>query len=128
MFEQLRKQSRGRIIIALIFSLFILRLPGFLPLVWKWLTVVAILIFFLGIPDLKGFKGGLIAGIFSLVFAGLGQFYVRQYTRGFVFVLTGVFAYMTSGYSVKSIIFNDILFVFSAIDAFSYGKRGIGIL
>ncbi len=128
MFEQFRKQSIGRVVITVMFSLFILRLPEFLPVVWKWLIVIAILIFFLGLPDLKGIKGGLIAGIFSLVFAGLGQLYVRQYTRGFVFVLTGVFAYMTSGYSSKSVIFNDILFVFAAVDAFSYGKRGIGIL
>ena len=128
MLEQLRKQSMGRVGIALLFSLFILRLPDFLPMMWKGLIAMSILIFFLGLPDVKGFKGGLIAGIFSLVFAGLGQLYVRQYTRGFLFVLTGVFAYMTSGYSAKSIIFNDILFVFAAIDAFSYGKRGIGIL
>ncbi|MBN4054605.1 hypothetical protein JYT87_02740 [Nitrospira defluvii] len=99
-----------------------------MPIVWKWITVVMIMIFFLFIPDLKGLKGGLLAGFFSLMFAGLGQFYVRQYLRGFLFSFGAVFTYMIREYSPRSEVFNIILFIIAAIDAFSFGKRGIGIL
>ncbi len=92
------------------------------------MVVAMILVFFLFIPDLKGYAGGLVAGIFSLIFAGLGQFYVRQYLRGFLFSFGAVFTYMIREYSPRSIVFNIVLFIIAAIDAFSFGKRGIGIL
>lgn len=99
-----------------------------MPMVWKTMIVLAILIFFLFLPDQKGVKGGLLAGFFSLVFAGLGQLYVREYGRALLFIVAAVFGYMTTGYSGKAWVFNNILFIIAAIDAFSYGKRGIGIL
>lgn len=99
-----------------------------MPSFWKWVVVALILLFFL-LPSLQhGLKGGLVAGFFSLAFAGLGQLYVREYGRGVIFILIAVFAYMTTGYSAKAWVFNNILFIVSAIDAFSLGKRGIGIL
>ncbi len=99
-----------------------------MPLFWKWVVVALILFFFL-LPSLRhGLKGGLVAGFFSLAFAGLGQLYVREYGRGMVFIVIAVFAYMTTGYSAKADVLNKVLFIVSAIDAFSLGKRGIGIL
>lgn len=117
----------GRSLIAISFSLLFLRLPGLMPMPWKWLIISLILVFFLFIPDTKGIKGGVIAGFFSLVFAGLGQLYVREYGRGLLFITLGIFAYMTTDYSSKAWVFNNILFIISAIDAFSFGKRGFGI-
>lgn len=128
MFEGISKLGTGRIVCAVILSLFFMRLPQVMPLAGRWLIVALIVLFFLLIPEQKGIKGGLIAGFFSLVFAGFGQIYVRQYTRGVLFITTAVFAYMTTDYSSKSWVFNNILFVFAAIDAFSLGKRGIGIV
>ncbi|MFQ5597929.1 MAG: hypothetical protein ACE5GK_07750 [Nitrospiria bacterium] len=98
-----------------------------MPIGWKCSIVVLILIFFLAVPDVKGYGGGVLAGLFSLIFAGLGQLYVREYARGLLFIVLAVFAYMTTSYSAKAWIFNIILFIVSAIDAFSFGKRGIGI-
>lgn len=99
-----------------------------MPLGWKWAVVLLIALFFLALPVMNGMKGGLIAGVFSLIFAGLGQLYVREYGRGLLFIIVAVFAYMTTNYSAKSWVFNNIVFIVSAIDAFSIGKRGIGIL
>ncbi len=127
MFDQISKPTRGRVITAVLLSLFFLRLPELMPSIGKWLVVAVILIFFLGIQEQKGMKGGVIAGMFSLAFAGFGQLYVREYTRGVFFILFAVFAYMTTGYSSKAWVLNVIIFIFAAIDAFSFGKRGIGI-
>ncbi len=122
------KPTTGRLISVIAFSLFFLKLPNLMPLAWKWLVVMLIAIFFLAFPTIKGIKGGLIAGFFSLIFAGLGQLYVREYGRGMLFIIVAVFAHMTINYSAKSWVFNNILFIISAVDAFSLGKRGIGIL
>lgn len=128
MFDQTLKPSRGRIVTAVLLSLFFMRMPELLPLAGKWLVVAAILIFFLVIQEQKGIKGGIIAGLFSLVFAGFGQLYVREYTRGVFFILVAVFSYMTTDYSAKAWVLNIVVFIFAAIDAFSLGKRGIGIV
>jgi len=117
----------GRILVALLCSIFFMRLPDLMPMAWKGLIVILILVFFLVLPDMRGLKGGLIACFFSLAFAGFGQFYVRQYMRGFLFTFGAVFSYMMRNYSAKSEIFNIVLFLVAAVDAFSYGKRGIGI-
>jgi len=92
------------------------------------MVVAAILIFFLAIQEQKGIRGGVIAAFFSLVFAGFGQLYVREYTRGVFFILVAVFSYMTTDYSAKAWVLNVVVFIFAAIDAFSLGKRGIGIV
>ncbi len=92
------------------------------------MVVAAILIFFLAIQEQKGLKGGVIAGLFSLAFAGFGQLYVRQYARGIFFIVVAVFSYMTTDYSAKAWVLNIVVFIFAAIDAFSFGKRGIGIV
>lgn len=70
----------------------------------------------------------IIAAMLSLIFAGLGHLYLRQYIRGVFLFGLAIFLWMTSDYSAKAMIFNVILFVFSAFDAFSFGKRGFGIL
>lgn len=128
MFDQTSKPSRGRIVTAILLSLFFMRMPELMSSTGKGLVIAAILIFFLVIQEQKGIKGGVIAGLFSLVFAGFGQLYVRQYTRGVFFILVAVFAYMTTGYSAKAWVLNIVVFIFAAIDAFSFGKRGIGIV
>ncbi len=125
---QLIKPTLGRIALAVVASLFILRLPELMPMVWRVAVVSLILAFFLFLPDQKGTKGGLVAAFFSLVFAGLGQLYVREYVRALLFITAAVFGYMTTGYSGKAWVFNNVLFIIAAIDAFSYAKRGIGIL
>ncbi len=125
--NKLKRPTLGRILVALTCSIFFLRLPDLMPITWKALVVVMILLFFLVIPDLRGLKGGLVACFFSLSFAGFGQFYAREYLRGFLFSFGAVFSYMMRNYSAKSEIFNIVLFIIAAIDAFSYGKRGIGI-
>jgi len=65
--------------------------------------------------------------VLSLVFAGLGHLFLRQYVRGIVFLVICGFAYMISDYWPPAMLFNVILFIFSAVDAFSFGRRGFGI-
>lgn len=114
-------------IIAVIIALFYWKLPEIMPAAWKGVVIVLIVLFFVALPELKGLGGGAVAGFFSLAFAGLGHLYVRQYARAFLFFLGGIFAYMISGYSPKSVLFNILLFIIAAFDAFSFGKRGFGI-
>ncbi len=113
---------------ALIIAGFYWRLPNIMSIELKGVVIVMIVLFFFGFPNLKGVPGGVVAGGFSLAFAGLGHLYVREYARAFLFLFGGIFAYMTSGYSSKSVIFNILLFIISAFDAFSFGKRGFGII
>lgn len=70
----------------------------------------------------------IIAALLSLVFAGLGHLYLRLYGRAFLYLFLGLLFYQLSDYSPRSMIFNVILFIFSAFDAFSFGKRGYGII
>ncbi len=128
MFKSFVRPPWHRVAVVIAFSIFFLKLPQLMPLAWKWLVVVFICIFFLACPQPKGLKRGIVAGVFSLIFAGLGQLYVREYMRGFLYIVVAVFAYMTANYSAKSWVFNNIVFIVAAIDAFSFGKRGIGIL
>lgn len=125
---QLIKPTGARIAITVLASLFILRLPELMPMLWRFVVVGLILAFFLFLPDQKGTKGGLLAGFFSLIFAGFGQLYVREYGRALLFITAAVFGYMTTGYSSKAWVFNNVLFILAAVDAYSYAKRGIGIL
>lgn len=69
-----------------------------------------------------------VAAALSLVFAGLGHLYVRQYLRGGVFLVLAFFLYRISGYSPRAEMLNMVLFVIAAFDAFSFGKRGHGIV
>lgn len=114
-------------IIALILSLFYWKLTQIMPVPGRGVVIVLIILFFVILPDLRGLKGGTVAGFLSLAFAGMGHLYVRQYARGFLFFLGGIFAYMISTYSPKSVLFNIFLFIIAAVDAFSFGKRGFGI-
>jgi hypothetical protein len=70
----------------------------------------------------------IVAAALSFLFAGLGHLYLRQYLRGSVFLVLGFFLYRISGYSPRAEMLNAILFVYSAFDAFSFGKRGHGII
>jgi len=125
------KKGRGdrvwRGIIAVILSLSYWEMTQIMPTYGRGIVIALIFLFFVILPDLKGLKGGAVAGFLSLAFAGMGHIYVRQYARAFLFSLGGVFAYMISTYSPKSVLFNILLFIISAVDSFSYGKRGFGI-
>jgi TM2 domain-containing membrane protein YozV len=70
----------------------------------------------------------LVAAALSFLFAGLGHLYLRRYARGSVFLVMAIFLYRISGYSPRAEMLNVILFVFAAFDAYSYGKRGHGIV
>jgi hypothetical protein len=70
----------------------------------------------------------LIAAGLSLVFAGLGHLYLRQYGRGIIILIVAYFLLTLSDYSPRSWLLNIVLFIFSAFDAFSFGKRGHGIV
>lgn len=70
----------------------------------------------------------IIAAALSFLFAGLGHLYLRQYLRGGLYLLLASFLYRISGYSPRAEMLNMILFVFAAFDAFSFGKRGHGIV
>ncbi|HIE65574.1 MAG: hypothetical protein ABGX83_10070 [Nitrospira sp.] len=98
-----------------------------MPVSGRGIVIFLIFLFFVILPDLKGLRGGAVAGFLSLAFAGMGHLYVRQYARAFLFSLGGVFSYMISNYSPKSVLFNILIFIISAVDSFSFGKRGFGI-
>jgi hypothetical protein len=70
----------------------------------------------------------IIAAALSFLFAGLGHFYLRQYVRGGIFFVLAFFLYRISGYSPRAEMLNLIVFVFAAFDAFSFGKRGHGVI
>lgn len=70
----------------------------------------------------------ILAALLSLLFAGVGHLFLRQYVRGIFFIIMGGFTYMISDYWPRGTLLNMILFVVAAFDAFSFGKRGYGIL
>ena len=70
----------------------------------------------------------ILAGILSLFFAGLGQLFLREYARGVLFIIPALFLWKLADYWPQMTLANMMLFIFSAVDAFSLGKRRIGIL
>jgi len=70
----------------------------------------------------------IIAFIFSLVFAGLGHLFLRQFARAVLFVIPALFLWKLADYWPQMTLANMILFIFCAVDAFSFGKRGTGIV
>ena len=64
---------------------------------------------------------------FSLAFAGIGHLFLRQYARGILFLIPALFLWKLADYWPQMGLANAMLFIFSAVDAFSLGKRGIGI-
>ena len=69
----------------------------------------------------------ILAALLSLVFAGLGHLALKQYTRAVFFLIPASFLWKLTDYWPQMMLGNIILFIFSAVDAFSIGKRGIGI-
>ncbi|MEK7703103.1 MAG: hypothetical protein AAB317_03990 [Nitrospirota bacterium] len=69
-----------------------------------------------------------IAAILSLVFAGLGHFFIRQYVRGVLFLIPSLFLWKLADYWSQMALANLIIFIFAAFDSFSLEKRGIGIV
>ncbi|MBI3802167.1 MAG: hypothetical protein HY282_00190 [Nitrospirae bacterium] len=70
----------------------------------------------------------ILAALLSLVFAGLGHLFLRQYLRGVLFIFFALSLLGISDYSPRAMMLNIILFVFSAFDAFSFAKRGFGVI
>jgi len=89
-----------------------------------------ILLIFIGWwrPLQKGSIVAILAGAFSLFFAGIGQLFLREYARGVLFLVPALFLWKLADYWPQMMLANLILFIISAVDAFSLGKRGIGIL
>jgi ABC-type multidrug transport system permease subunit len=69
----------------------------------------------------------IIASILSLVFAGLGHLFLRQYGLALLFAMPASFLWKLTDYYPQMLLGNIILFIVAAVDAFSFGKRGIGI-
>jgi hypothetical protein len=89
-----------------------------------------ILLIFIGWwrPLRPGATAAILAGSFSLFFAGIGQLFLREYARGALFFVPALFLWKLADYWPQMVLANQMLFIFSAVDAFSLGKRGIGIL
>jgi len=69
----------------------------------------------------------ILAAILSLLFAGLGHIFLREYARAALFIFPALFLWKLAHYWPQMTLANMILFIFCAADAFSLGKRGIGI-
>jgi hypothetical protein len=69
----------------------------------------------------------IVAAILSLAFAGLGHLVLREYARAILFILPALFLWKLADYYPQMSLANMMLFIFAAVDAFSFGKRGIGI-
>lgn len=69
----------------------------------------------------------ILAAFLSLVFAGLGHLFLRNYPRAVLFLIPAAFLWKLTDYWPQVMLGNIILFIVSAVDAFSLGKRGIGI-
>ena len=63
----------------------------------------------------------------SLVFAGLGHLFLKQYGRGVIFIIPALFLWKLSHYWPQMMLANIMLFIVAAVDAFSWGKRGFGV-
>jgi len=70
----------------------------------------------------------ILAGVLSLFFAGMGQLFLKEYVRGALFIIPALFLWKLADYYPQMTLANMVLFILSAVDAFSLGKRGIGIL
>lgn len=69
----------------------------------------------------------IVALILSLGFAGLGHIFLREYARAMLFILPALFLWKLADYYPQMSMANMMLFIFAAVDAFSFGKRKIGI-
>jgi TM2 domain-containing membrane protein YozV len=69
----------------------------------------------------------ILAAIFSLGFAGVGHLFLGQFIRAIFFIIPALFLWQLSHYWPQMVLANMMLFIFSAVDAFSFGKRDMGI-
>ena len=69
----------------------------------------------------------ILASISSLAFAGLGQLFLGQYVRAVLFLIPALFLWKLTDYWPQMMLANMVVFILSAVDAFSLGRRGIGI-
>jgi len=69
----------------------------------------------------------ILAAILSLGFAGLGHLFLKEYGRGALFIIPALFLWKLADYWPQMTLANIMLFIFCAVDAFSFGKRGVGI-
>jgi hypothetical protein len=84
-----------------------------------------------GLPDptqnhRPHWKAAVAVGL-SLIFAGLGHLFLRQWLRGFAFLLPNYFLYTISGYWPNGVLINIVCFIVSAVDAYAIAKNGHGI-
>ena len=89
------------------------------------LLLYALLTYFL--PSRISWLTAITAALLSLVFAGLGHLFLFH-DRGLLFFGLAIVLYFFTPVWEFAFYLNTMLFVFSAVDAFSIGYRGFGII
>ena len=124
-------QQMGRIEVLVAAALSII-LGYFLPQYNLWffavaglLLLYALLAYFL--PSWTSWLSAITAALLSLVFAGLGHLFLFQ-DRGLLLFGLAIVLYFFTPIWEFAFYLNSMLFIFSAVDAFSIGYRGYGII
>ena len=89
------------------------------------LLLYALLSYFL--PSRTNWFAAVTAALLSMVFAGLGHLFLFH-DRGLLFFSLGIVLYFFTPVWEFAFYLNAMLFVFSAVDAFSIAHRGFGII
>ncbi len=121
----------GRIEVLIAAALSVI-LGYFLPQYDLWffavsglLLLYALLAYFL--PFWTTWLNAITAALLSLVFAGLGHLFLFH-DRGLLFFGLAIVLYFFTPVWEFAFYLNTMLFMFSAVDAFSIGYRGFGII
>jgi hypothetical protein len=104
----------------------------FLPQYNLWFFAVAVLLLLYALltyflPFWKTWFTAITSALLSLVFAGLGHLFLFNDRGLFLFGLAIVLYFFTPMWEFAFYL-NSMLFIFSAVDAFSIGYRGFGII
>lgn len=89
------------------------------------LLLYTLLTYFL--PSMISWFSAITAALLSLVFAGLGHLFLFS-DRGLLFFGLAIVLYFFTPMWEFAFYLNTMLFIFSAVDAFSIGYRGFGIV
>ncbi|SRR6266446_5700844 len=103
-----------------------------LPQYNLWFFAVAVLLLFYALltyflPFWKTWFTAITAALLSLVFAGLGHLFLFH-DRGLLLFGLAIVLYFFTPMWEFAFYLNTMLFIFSAVDAFSIGYRGFGII
>jgi hypothetical protein len=89
------------------------------------LLIYALITYFF--PIWKTWSTAITAALLSLVFAGLGHLFLFN-DRGLFLIVLAILLYFFRPMWELAYYLNMMLFIFSAVDAFSIGYRGFGII